>query len=784
MATTIFVSPGVYTREQDFTFFASRIGITKLGVVGLTLKGPAFEPTKVSTTDEFFARFGATDTTLQLPYVAQAFLQQSSELTVTRVLGQTGFTNSLAWLILASGGTADKTTVAVLRSKVNPDTDAYYYTTAGAITMSQVSASIGNPLQSFFLSASTGPLSLVTNSGITVSLDESRSDYIVKALGKNPLRTDGDYGIYVESIFPHWIREATNRGHITSIQASLTSSSDVIYTNYQTGYTNSSTPWIVGKVVGSSVRNLFKVETISDGDASARELKISIANIDEVNNTFDLIVRNFYDTDANSTNSGRIEMYRQLTMDDSQNNFIGRVIGTTNETYPRVSPYITITLANNYPTNTVPAGFRGYTLRSSGSTVVAPNIYYKTNYMSGDTDSKCYLGISELGYSGFTAERVIYKNTIQSIEADLFKYQGFIDSSGLTTIKGFHMENVADTSAFVVGNKNSLTGYTKAQRKFTVVPAGGFDGWDKYRTLQFRDGTDLFNIAAFQTGIETFRSAEAVDINVMAVPGIEYSNNETLCKYALALVEDRADTIYIMDSPRISTDTVKGTATAVVDALAETAIDSNYAATYWPWIQINDAATAKYVYIAPTAEVVKSIALTDNIAYPWYAPAGLIRGKMSANVIRADIRLTRDDRDILYDGRVNPINTTLQDGVHILGQKTLQIKQSALDRINIRRLLLQVRRLIAAASLTVLFEPNDQTIRDQFLAKVQPILLQIQNQRGLSAFRVVMDDFNASNTSSDRNTLIGKIQIKPTPTAEFIDLTFQVLPTGANFEDF
>jgi len=112
------------------------------------------------------------------------------------------------------------------------------------------------------------------------------------------------------------------------------------------------------------------------------------------------------------------------------------------------------------------------------------------------------------------------------------------------------------------------------------------------------------------------------------------------------------------------------------------------------------------------------------------------------------------------------------------------IEQSALDRINVRRLLLQVRRLVAAASQTLLFEPNDQTVRDQFLAKVEPILLQIQNQRGIFAYKVTVDDFNTATEDSDRNTLTGKIAIKPTPALEFIDLTFQVLPTGANFEDF
>ena len=157
---------------------------------------------------------------------------------------------------------------------------------------------------------------------------------------------------------------------------------------------------------------------------------------------------------------------------------------------------------------------------------------------------------------------------------------------------------------------------------------------------------------------------------------------------------------------------------------------------------------------------------------------------MGDSVRRADIKLSQNNRDTLYDGRINPVATFVQQGVVIYGQKTLQVRQSALDRINVRRLLLQIRRVVAATSQTLLFEQNDQTLRDQFLAKVEPLLLQIQNQRGLTGFRVIMDESNNPPEVVDRNTLVGKIQLKPTRTAEFIDLTFQVLPTGARFEDF
>ena len=782
MAQTVFVSPGVYTREQDFTFFASRIGITRLGLVGLSTKGPAFEPIKVASTDGFFARFGNTNPEYPLPYVAQGFLGQSSELTMTRVLGKTGFVNTGAYVLYITGGTYDKTTIGIIRSKKDGTTNLPFYSASTSITLS----SMGGMLDTFFIGG-TPETPLATNvagSGLTVSLDETKKSYIVKALGTNPENVDGDYGLFVDVITPHWIRQQFSAGTISGFALGYTNAVD--YTNYQAEYTNSQTPMIVSKVIGSSVRDMFYFETISDGNASAHEIKVSISSIDDTNKTFDVVVRRFEDTDATTLSNGRLELYRGLTMDDTQPNFIGKAIGTTDGTYPRVSAFVTVTLADNFPKNTVPAGFKGYELRVSnvsGSTFGAPQIMYKTQYEATDTVSKTYLGISELAYTSYTQSLVGVKNSIKSVETDLFKYQGAV-TTGKTTIKGFHMESGATSALFVTGTKGSIGDYTKAQAKFTVAPAGGFDGWNQFRAVTFtNDGNDANNLQSFKDAIDLMAIPETVDINLFATPDVDWYNHTDAVNYALGMIEGRADAVYVIDSPRYASDGSQDSS-AIASDLQGVGLDSNYAATYWPWIQIFDANYQQYVFTTPTSQVVKNIALTDNVAYPWFAPAGLTRGKVSC--VKADVKLTRDDRDNLYDVNINPINTTISEGVTIQGQKTLQVKQSALDRINVRRLLLQVRRLIAAASQTLLFEPNDQTVRDQFLAKVEPLLLQIQNQRGLAAFRVTVDPFNTSTsqTDGDRNTLTGKIQIKPTPALEFIDLTFQVLPTGANFEDF
>jgi phage tail sheath protein FI len=184
------------------------------------------------------------------------------------------------------------------------------------------------------------------------------------------------------------------------------------------------------------------------------------------------------------------------------------------------------------------------------------------------------------------------------------------------------------------------------------------------------------------------------------------------------------------------------------------------------------------VYIPPTAEVCRNLALTDNVAFPWFASAGYNRGLV--NSVKARLKLTQDERDTLYQGRINPIATFSDVNTVIWGNKTLQVRESALNRINVRRLLLQARKLISAVAVRLLFEQNDQIVRQQFLDTVNPILDGIRRDRGLTDFRVTVSN---DPEDIDRNTMSGKIFIKPTRSLEFISLEFVITPTGASFED-
>jgi hypothetical protein len=340
-------------------------------------------------------------------------------------------------------------------------------------------------------------------------------------------------------------------------------------------------------------------------------------------------------------------------------------------------------------------------------------------------------------------------------------------------------------------------------RKFTFVVAGGFDGWDEHRIQRsngdlFRKGgsfdgvddgiTPSNDYQAWETAIATFSNPESVTINLFATPGINWSDHLTLVKSTIDMIEtDRADSLYVIDAPDIDFVASIGekadmvVANDIVDLLDVADIDSNYSATYYPWVQINDSQNNVNVFLPPTGEILNAMAFTDKVKAPWYAPAGLNRGVTTAN--RSKYAMSQDSRDILYAGRINPLADFSETGTAIFGQKTLQVVESPLDRVNVRRLLLQIKTTIANIAINLLFEQNDQTTIDDFLAKANPVLDDIRRERGLSDFQIKMDESNNSPETRDRKELFGEIKLKPISSVEFIGITFTVTPEGASFED-
>ena len=927
MASTdrIFVSPGVFTSEKDLTFVTRQVGVTTLGLVGETPKGPAFEPVFISDYDEFQRYFGGLNSEkfegtgfqkYELNYIAKSFLSQTNQLYVSRVLGLSGYKAGGAWSItidadidpstsaatttsavptlltysastagtpttlvwgdanlealyndgqitssftnlgnVADGGTISITSpkyvktgtnfngatfdmeviergttaggtvvtgvtsgtvvtytgtsysdiedrvVATLRSRgsVNADEEMEFDVTAStSVNISSIVDS-NDPLSNFTITGTNRDSETIT---FNVSLDSTKKNYITKVLGVSA--QDKDVELFVEEIYKNSLDDLNAAGKVRGLNSTMVQMAGSL-NDYDEAYQSASSPYVLSELRGGKLERLFRLITISDGDAANKDIKISIINIKPDERTFDLIVRKFADDDVKPT---IVEKYSKLSMNPTDNGFIGRKIGTADGEYVLKSKYIMVELADKYPTDAFPAGFEGVMVRDyDGDNVdgVAPKIEYKTTYTATEKKRKSYLGL----------------NTDIGVDQDFFNYKGADVWTGKTD--GFHMDSGVTTTTiagvsntFQVGNAEfrkeadlSGTDYERLDsRKFTFAPFGGFDGWDIYRTQRTNgdaykingtkatlgltsgmfetrvtstevDGLDTDWYAYFE-GLRTFSNPEAVNINVFATPGIDSRDNISLIEEAIDMVEEeRADSLYVITTPDTdSSGLVALTPDEAVDIVEDSGIDSNYSATYFPWLQMQDTENNQYVWLPPTVEVVRNIALTDNIAFPWFATAGVNRG--TTNAIKARTKLTLDQRDTLYEGRINPMATFSNVGVVIWGNKTLQEKETALNRINVRRLLLQARKLISAVSIRLLFEQNDSVVRNQFLSLVNPILDNIRKERGLTDFRVQLDN---DPESIDRNELNGRIFIKPTRSLEYISVEFNITNTGANFDD-
>jgi phage tail sheath protein FI len=302
---------------------------------------------------------------------------------------------------------------------------------------------------------------------------------------------------------------------------------------------------------------------------------------------------------------------------------------------------------------------------------------------------------------------------------------------------------------------------------FENIPNGLADGSVAGRNVQGLRSTD------YNTAINLLGNKDAYKFNILYTPGLTYVNAPSQVTSVVNTAQTRGDSIAVVD--------MVGYGQSIPTLLTQvTAFDSSYAAAYWPWVQVRSRETGKLNFIPASTIVPAAYEYNDRVGAEWFAPAGLNRGGLPT-VLQPERKLTSNDRDRIYQGSVNPIATFPGVGTVIYGQKTLQQKASALDRVNVRRLLIALKDYIGQVAETLVFEPNTQVTRNRFLSQVNPYLESVQQRQGLYAFQVVMDDSNNTPDVIDRNQLVGSIYLQPTKTAEFIQLDFNVLPTGATF---
>lgn len=305
----------------------------------------------------------------------------------------------------------------------------------------------------------------------------------------------------------------------------------------------------------------------------------------------------------------------------------------------------------------------------------------------------------------------------------------------------------------------------------TAFPAGKVAKFFKNITNTDTQGLVAANYA---DAISILNNKDEYQFNIVTAPGLiyDFGNHKTQLDSIISLVEGRGDAIAVIDLEQY------GATVSNVTTAAGT-VNSSYAASYWPWLQ-TQSATGKNEWVPASTVIPGVYAFTDSAAAPWFAPAGLVKGGIP-NVIQAERKVSREQRDLLYRANVNPIATFPGQGIAVYGQKTLQKKASALDRVNVRRLLIELKRFIGSQANNLVFEQNTIATRNKFLAIVNPYLESVVQRQGLYAYRVVMDDSNNTADIVDRNQIVGQVFIQPAKTAEFVVLDFTIEPTGATF---
>jgi len=380
---------------------------------------------------------------------------------------------------------------------------------------------------------------------------------------------------------------------------------------------------------------------------------------------------------------------------------------------------------------------------------------FSPNYISkviGDTIANYSSANNQIQYSGSYANRSSYI-TVKSVN---YTTPNFFNSNGVTSSALYPTYIPVNASGTFSGGADVFKG-----------------GAAFYNNITTATNTQGLDDGSYTNMINLLSNKDDYQFNILVTPGLIDSLNAASTNLIITNTQNRGDNIYILDPVPY------GSNVSTVTSQASTK-NTSYAAEYWPWVQVVDPSTGQLVWVPASTVIAGVYAYNDSVSEPWFAPAGINRGGLST-VVRAEQKLSQGNRDTLYAGKVNPIATFPGTGIVVYGQKTLQSRASALDRVNVRRLLIALKSYIGQVANNLVFEQNTIATRNQFLSQVNPYLTSVQQRQGLYAYKVIMDDSNNTPDVIDRNQLVGQIYLQPTKTAEFIYLNFNVTPTGATF---
>ena len=725
------VSPGVFTNEIDQSFIPAALAELGAVVVGPTVKGPILEPTVVSSYGEYVQTFGeliesGSDKYQYLTsHTAREYLRQGGPLTVVRV-GTPNSTRATATiskagdLVVGNKAVGSLTIAGDFGQNVNDETQITVDGTEFRFVASDPDNIPEDTSNVFFH---------VTGSNTATYLD-------------NLVAEINNANIGVVAV------DGTTELNLTASSAGTGGNSISVDTG--SGANMSDQLTLSGGTANSSAGgDLLTLEVLGDGT--------------QFNNTSSLGTDSLLNPRVNNAASnnhfgsgsfgGRADNIRyEISNRNLEKGTFTLLIRQGNDTTKRKVILETHANLSLDPEST------DYVLKRIGNqsneVAVEDGVAYLKPIGEYPNMSK-YVRVSDL--------------------PDSNKTPNYLDDNGNVT------SNYSDSSSFFPSIGSGSYGGSFDGGEFSTEIAHPFAFYDDISATNSQgiavatSGTTIGS-GGYATALSMLKNKDEFNFNLLFLPGIidGNANHSGIITQAIDLCESRTDCFLVYDASN------KISSVAQVTTNAKTR-NSSYAATYYPWVQIQDNSLGTYRYVPPSTVIAGVYHFNDVIGQPWFAPAGLNRGGIDT-AIQAYKKLSQSQRDTLYDSNVNPIATFPGQGVTVFGQKTTQKKASALDRVNVRRLLINIKSFVARSSRNLVFEQNTTDLRDQFLNTVNPYLEQVQANAGLQAFEVVMDDTNNTPETIDRNQLVGLIRLQPTRTAEFIVLDFVIEPSGAAFD--
>ena len=724
------VSPGVFTNELDQSFLPAAIGDIGAAIIGPTAKGPAMVPTVVSSFSEFEQMFGTTVKSGSNYYsyltsvAAQNYLRHGNNLTVVRILDGTFAPASAS--VMTAGTT---TTGATFGSGSLTITDA-----GENITVFVSSSTLS---QTQFVGQATPNADASDDSirffdrGASVSefIDNFVTEFnaVTKFSGFTAAKDNTNTKITISGSAAgedgNGLSFSSGSGGTVVTGTITEGGTNTAGTSTQAFTLHALTDGVQGNSVASSDSNTYGTSLTNNvlPSGSKDNLRFEITSKNDAKGTFTLAVRRGDDTQKRKQT---LETWNNLSLDPTAPNYIEKIVGS-----------------------------QTFSLQSDG-------------------------GVSYIQPSGDYPVKSKYVRV-----ANVVQTPDYLNENGLLT------DNAASASLPAVGSGSYDGGFEGGSDGTAGINGSRYSGditAHFYENITAGNNTDIqgFDVSdlsnanggtAYSEALSLLANDDEYDINLLMLPGVTQDGGSAILSKAIDTCETRGDCFVIADPV--------GYGANISTAIGEAAdYDSNYAAMYWPWVQVADNQLGRNVWVPPSVVLGGIYAFNDKVAHPWFAPAGLNRGGIDT-AIQAERKLTHANRDEMYESNLNPIATFPGQGVTVFGQKTLQKKSSALDRVNVRRLMIKVKKFIAASSRFLVFEQNNSQTRRRFLNIANPYLEQVQSNSGLNAFRIVMDDTNNTPDVVDRNILFGQIFLQPTKTAEFIVLDFTIQPTGATFPE-